>query len=236
MKQEENKRLLVGVAVKTAAVLVSIYGMCRNAHGLMFLTYFTNLSNIFVDIVFAVFIIQDIKALLTKQAVTRKNTWYRVKFLATISITLTFLVYLLILAPCSEAGFLGAYLNNGAGSLCVHFLNPVLAIVDFLLFDYKFSSDNKDVFYGIIPPLCYVGYVLILGALGIRWGQYEMMAPYNFLNYGAEVGWFGFDLSKMNAASFGVGVFYMIVVLVIIFLGLGKLFLRLKDMRRKSVL
>ena len=39
---------------------------------------------------------------------------------------------MLLLAPTNSQGFIGAYLNNGAGSLCVHFITPVLAIIDFL--------------------------------------------------------------------------------------------------------
>ena len=61
-----------------------------------------------------------------------------------------------------------------------------------------------------------------------------MMAPYNFMNYGAKTGWFGFDLSIMGAESLGIGVFYMIVILVLIFIGIGHLFL-LPKMRKEKV-
>ena len=67
------------------------------------------------------------------------NYLYITKFIATISITLTFFVFLTILAPTLNGGILHAYLDNGAGSLCVHFITPILAIIDFLFFskDYK---------------------------------------------------------------------------------------------------
>ena len=104
--------------------------------------------------------------------------------------------------------------------------------MDFFLCDYAFASKRKDVVYGVIPPLSYVAVILVLSGLGVRWGN-NMYAPYNFLNFGAKVGWFGFDLSTMGAESFGVGVFYMIAVLLLIFLGLGKLFLVIKDLRKK---
>ena len=67
---------------------------------------------------------------------------YLIKFMATISITLTFFVYMLLLAPTNSQGFIGAYLNNGAGSLCVHFITPVLAIIDFLLFSEHYRPDK----------------------------------------------------------------------------------------------
>ena len=126
---------------------------------------------------------------------------YLIKFMATISITLTFLVYMLLLAPTNSQGFIGAYLNNGAGSLCVHFITPVLAIIDFLLFSEHYRPDEKHVYYSVVPPLVYVGYVIVLGhVFHIRWYG-DMLAPYNFLNYGAPTGWFGFDLSLLGSKN-----------------------------------
>lgn len=230
MTDKKKRELITGIVLKTIAIMASFYGMFRSFYGLMFFTYFTNLSNLFVDVILGWFLVQDISSLIKKDVHPRGNALYRVKFLATVSITLTFLVFMLILAPNMKGGVLAAYFSNGAGSFGVHFVNPLLAIIDFCLFDYDFQSTKKDGLFGIIPPLCYVVFILILGALGVRWGK--MYAPYNFLNYGAKVGWFGFDLSTMGGESFGVGVFYMIVVLVLIFIGLGNLFLLIKDKRR----
>lgn len=229
MEAKQKNEKIIRTVIRVVAIVASIYGMTRTLSGLMFFTYFTNLSNIFVDIVLALFILQDF--FLLKNGEKRKNLYYRIKFLATVSITLTFFVYMLILAPNVPAGFWAAYFGNGAGSFCVHFATPVLAILDYIWFDYEFESKGKDAFFGVVPPLCYVAYVYILSAVGVRWG--EMTAPYNFLNYAATVGWFGFDLSQMSSVTFGVGVFYMIVVLVLIFIGLGKVFLMIKDVRKK---
>ena len=78
----------------------------------------------------------------------------------------------------------------------------------------------------------YFGYVIILGQVfGVRWYG-DMLAPYNFLNYGASTGWFGFDLSLLGSKTLGIGTFYMIVVLLIIFIGLGKLFLKIKKTKK----
>ena len=121
---------------------------------------------------------------------------------------------MLLLAPTNSQGFIGAYLNNGAGSLCVHFITPVLAIIDFLLFSEHYRPDEKHVYYSVVPPLVYVGYVIVLGnVFHIRWYK-DMLAPYNFLNYGAPTGWFGFDLSLLGSKTLGIGTFYMIVVFI----------------------
>ena len=231
MEIRRKRELKIGIFIKSLAILFSVYGMVKNYSDWMFFTYFTNLSNIFVDLVLAYFLGKDLRACKSGKREC-SNTAYRVKFLATISITLTFLVFMFILAPNTEGGFFSAYFRNGAASFGVHFANPLLAIVDFFLCDYAFASKRKDVVYGVIPPLSYVAVILVLSGLGVRWGN-NMYAPYNFLNFGAKVGWFGFDLSTMGAESFGVGVFYMIAVLLLIFLGLGKLFLVIKDLRKK---
>lgn len=233
MEKTKEKQIKLGIVLKGIAIVASVYGMCRSAAGIMFLTYFTNLSNIFVDLVLGYFLYFNIKSLTGKKEIKFGNTAYRIKFLATISITLTFLVFMLILAPNNPGGFLYAYFRNGCGSFGVHFLNPLLAILDFCLFDYEFISTKNDAFYGIIPPIVYVVFIMLLSILGVRWDD-VMYAPYNFLNYGAGAGWFGFDLSKTSNVSFGIGVFYMIILLILIFIGLGKLFLWIKDQRRKA--
>lgn len=221
--------------LKIIAVLASCYGMALTFSGPAFLTFFTNLSNIFIDVVMLVFIGQDIRMLQSGGKKPLSNGWYVVKFMATISITLTFLIYLLFLAPTNENGIIYSYFHNGGGSFGVHFVAPVLAIVDFMFFDYRMQSNRKHVLFAVIPPLCYVVLVVILAAFGMRWYG-NMYAPYNFLNFGASTGWFGFDLSQVGSNSLGIGVFYMIVILLLIFLGIGRGYLALQKLRKKRIL
>ena len=84
-------------------------------------------------------------------------------------------------------------LINMRGSLGVHLIGPVFAIADFLVFDKEFSAKKIYAIYAVIPPLCYVAFVYILAALGVRWYD-TMTAPYNFLNYAApaRLVWLGF--------------------------------------------
>lgn len=217
----------ISVLIKIIALIASIYGMLQSLDGWFFLTFFTNLSNIFIDIMLFIFIIYDLK-----KAKYIPQGMYLIKFMATISITLTFFVYMLLLAPTNNYGFIGAYLNNGAGSLYVHFITPVLSIIDFLLYSESYIPSEKHVYYSVVPPLVYVGFIIVLGQVfHIRWYG-DMLAPYNFLNYGASTGWFGFNLSLLSSKTLGIGTFYMIIILLIIFIGLGTLFLKLK--RTKS--
>lgn len=234
MNQREKRENMIGAAMKTVAVLASVYGLCRNFKGPISLSYFTDLSNIFLDIVLLVFLFKNIRSLKSGVEKEMPNGWYVVKFMAIISITLTFLIYLTLLAPTNEGGFLYAYFCNGAGSFCVHFVAPVLGILDFILFDYRYVSSRLHILYSIVPAYCYVIFVLILSHFGVRWGTKR--APYNFLNFGAPTGWFGFDLSLMGSETLGIGVAYMVVVLTILFSGIGALYLVVKDVRRRKIM
>lgn len=229
-----RSEIIAGVIIKLIAILASVYGLYMSIDSAMSFTYFTNLSNILIDIVLFVFLVLDIKLLLSKESRdNKKNGLYILKYMATISITITFVIYLTLLAPTNKLGFINAYLNHNAGSLCLHLITPLLAIADFFLFDYKYRSNKAHAVFAAIPPLVYVVFVVIAASCGMRWGD-NMYAPYNFMNFGAETGWFGFDLSLLGSKTLGVGVAYMIVVLLIIFIGIGELYLIIKNKRRKS--
>lgn len=115
-----------------------------------------------------------------------------------------------------------------------HFVGPLFAIADFLLFDKGFKSKKIYAIYAVIPPLCYVGFVYLLALTGVRWYQ-TMTAPYNFLNYNAPTGWFGWDLSRMSTETLGIGVAYMIILLLLIFIGIGLLYLTINKQKKNSI-
>ena len=222
-----KKEKMLAIIIKVVAIIVSVYGMMKSFEDMMFFTYFTNISNLFIDVMLLISLYYDISFIRGKQY-KMPQSLYIIKYMATLSITLTFFVYMLILAPTHEAGFMNAYLDNHAGSLCVHLINPLLSIIDFLVFDVDYECQNKHVLFATIPPLTYMAFVIVLGqCFSVRWKD-GMIAPYNFFNYGAKTGWFGFDLSQMGSTTLGIGCFYMVVVLLLIFIALGKIFLKCK--------
>ena len=192
----DRKRLITSIIFKAVSLIASVYGLMFTIDSIMSFTFFTTLSNVALDIVLVVFIVLDMILLVTGKDY-KNNRLYMLKFLMTLSITLTCLVYMIILGPTSD---------------------------DFLIFDTGFKARKIYAIYAVIPPLCYVGFVYILAVLGVRWYD-TMTAPYNFLNYNVPTGWFGWDLSQMGSESLGIGVVYMIVVLLLIFIGIGLLYL-----------
>lgn len=229
-----KKNVITGLVIKGIAIISAIYGLSQTIGSQLAMTYFTNLSNILIALALIIFFIFDMIHL-TSGKNLKKNYMFIIKFTLTLCISITWLIYMCILAPTSEDGFFLSYTHQHYGSLCLHFITPVLAIIDFIIIDINYSSKWHHCFYAIIPPLAYVVFVIGLATSGIRWDG-TMYAPYNFLNYGAETGWFGFDLSLMSSKTLGIGVAYMIFVLVLIFFGIGRLFLTFNSLGKKVVL
>lgn len=222
------KNKIVSLIIKLSIVVASMYGVIVTRNMPQIFTYFTTLSNIVIAFVAGVFAILDVIEIITKKDY-KNNALYTCKFMATISITLTCLAFMFLLAPTMATGFFGAY---GGSSFYLHLFSPVMAILDFILFDYNFKSNRWHKYFALVPPYMYCGYVVIASTLfNVRWGN--MMAPYNFLNFGAKTGWFGFDLSTINYETLGIGVAYNIIVLSLIFFGIGALFLKIKDSVKK---
>ena len=90
------KKRNISILLKIIAITSSIYGIIKTYFGPISFTYFTTLSNLFISFVLLVFLLKDIREVMTKERVVLRNSWYIVKFLATISITLTFFVFLII--------------------------------------------------------------------------------------------------------------------------------------------
>lgn len=125
------------------------------------------MSNLGVGISAAMFMRADIIKFSTGKDV-RSRKGYIFKYVMTAAITLTFVVYMAILAPTSEYGFIGAYLNNHGGSLAHHIISPVLAVSDFLSFDKDFKLKKRHCLAAAAFPILYVVYIVIIAATGFR--------------------------------------------------------------------
>lgn len=213
------------ILVKLVAICSTVCGIILGYDGLNDLTYFTYLSNIFITLILILFLFLDVQVFLTKGKINHKtNGLYTVKFMLTISITLTLFIFFFLLAPTYDSYFAAYFRADNGGSFFLHLFTPMLAILDFFLFDYEFDSKRFHAVYAIVPPLCYVAYTVLLAELmAYRWEGRK--SPYNFLNYGAATGWFGFNPKAISKDTLGIGVFYSIIVLSLIFLVIGILFL-----------
>lgn len=190
-------------------------------------TYFTNLSALFVGIMCGLFLYYDLKG----KKVTALMC--KVKYMATISVFITFLLYALFIGPTQEGGLFAAYQNVYWSSLVEHLIIPVAAIIDFYICDTPYEFTFKDAYLGVVPSIIYCIYALALSFAGVTWlsSKGEVMCmPYNFLNYKAPCGWFGMDLDGISTTTLGVGVAYFIILFVVIFVLIGSVMLGVKNL------
>lgn len=218
----------IAKVLRIIVVVATVYAMIiRELFDVKPFTYFTNLSALFVGIMCGIFLYYDIKG--------RKVTpvLCKAKFIATISVLITFLLYALFIGPTQEGGLFVAYQNMYWTSLIEHLIIPVAAILDFYISDMSYEFTIKDASLGVVPSLIYCGYALILSLAGVTWltSKDEVMCmPYNFLNYKAPCGWFGMDLGGISTTTLGIGVAYFIIVFSIIFVIIGAIMLWIKNL------
>lgn len=225
----DNRRQLnrKSITIKCLNLIAVIYGLSQITEGAATLTKFTTLSNVGIGLVMAVFVCAELAEWRSGRAVIT-DRMRNVKFVMTAGVVLTFLVFLCILAPTSKSGFIGAYLYHNCGSLCHHFISPILATLDLYINDRDYIPSVRTALSSMLFPLAYVIYIMLLAATGYRW-SHGMYAPYNFLNFGAPTGWWGMDLSLMSKETLGIGVGYMVIVMCLLLLGLTLLLRWLKE-------
>ncbi len=190
---------------KTLLILTVAYAIIMMLHWPVGFTFFTQLSNIFAAVTVA------LQLFIAKQTTKAARTLHLIKYMATLSIFITFIVYLTIIAPFDPSGFIGSYTQDHCASLCLHAIAPLLTLADFYLHDAKEPYQKSAILWGLLPLLAYLAFILILGQAGFRW--WNMAAPYSFLNYLAPAGWFGFCPETMDSHTIGIGVFYVILFL-----------------------
>ena len=176
--------------------------------------FFTIQSNIWIALTMLLLLINHILEFKIKKEFLKK--WmYVLKLVFTVSITLTCLVYCFILVPSAPEDF-----NCwDIGSVLLHAVVPVLAIIDYFVDIKELQFKTKEVLFVILPPLYYLFFSLIGYILNWNFGEGHNY-PYFFLNYNSPSGVFGFR----NEAPYYMGSFYWIIILLFLVLGIGFLY------------
>lgn len=183
------------------------------------LLYFTVQSNIWIAAVCALFAVFETVSLVRGRRLAIPNVLLTVKYMCTIAIALTFVVFSLILSPPLIAGGQAAYLAT-PGNICLHNAVPVIAIIDFILYDHGLKSSRKTFLLSAVLPLYYLAFALICSFSGVDFGG-GAKVPYFFLDYERN-GWFSIGGGKF-------GVVYWIVIMILLVLGMGLLFIAIKN-------
>ncbi|MBE7086736.1 MAG: hypothetical protein E7369_00365 [Clostridiales bacterium] len=184
--------------------------------------YFTWQSNLWLALSFiAVLMCGLFKG---KNHLAIKRGLYVVKYITTVCITITFLVFITLLAPFAPA----EYRLFSFSSILSHLVVPFLAIADFFLDDFKFTLTKSEAFLTVIPPGIYTIVVWVLSFLNVDFGRGDPF-PYYFMNVHSPAGMFGFSAIP----PYFVGTFYWVILLASMVFGVGILYVRLKSGREE---
>ncbi len=203
-------KIIVIVSAVVGTLLSAFSGKDEFMGGTTVFMYFTIQSNIALAIIAAAGIYY-----LKKDRVG--SIWSVVKFVGTVSITLTGVVFCVVLAP--TMGSKAWNLQN----VLTHVVVPVLSIVDFYVTGISTYISKRKVIFVLLPPICYAIYAGIGYALKWQFAA-GLNYPYFFLNWGSPAGAFGFS----RELPF-MGCVWWILVLLFFLLLVGYLYLKLLD-------
>ncbi len=211
-------RKTISLLLKAGVIISAALGTFLSARaargtfmgGSVVFMYFTIQSNI------AVAVISAVGAYLMLRDKAVRDAWYIVMFVGAVAITLTGMVFTVILAPT-----LGAQAWN-VQNVLTHVVVPVASVADFFVAAAGRTLQKKNVMFVVIPPMLYVVYAGLGYILGWEFGSGRNY-PYFFLNWGSPAGAFGFasELPFMGcvwwillllAFLIAVGFFYLFVL------------------------
>ena len=182
-----TRTIIISLILKAVVVIAAAIGVFISAYaskdtfmgGSRVFMFFTIQSNI------AIAIVALIGAVLLIRKRLIRDIWFVIKFVGTVSITLTGAVFTFVLAPT-----LGEYAWN-LQNILTHVVVPLAAIADFFVTGAYGDIKKSSVFFVVLPPAAYVVYAAIAYVAG--WEFMEgINYPYFFLNWGGPAGAFGF--------------------------------------------
>ena len=124
--------------------------------GLEPIKFYTVDSNILVGIASLIIIIYEY-LLLKKKIKNIPKYVYILKYIATVAVSLTFLVTLFYLSPLYGSKFLFLYQNS---NLFFHLLVPLLSFISYIFYE-KIEIDYKYTYYGVSTMILYGIYYVI---------------------------------------------------------------------------
>ena len=147
--------------------------------------------------------------------------WYIIKFVGTVSITLTGVVFCFVLAP--TMGDAAWNIQN----ILTHVVGPIAAVVDFFVTGISGNIRKLSVLWVTVPPLLYAVFAGIGYINGWEFAP-GLRYPYFFLNWGSPAGAVGFT----DGLPF-MGCVWWIIAILIFLIIIGFVYLALADALKK---
>ena len=162
--------------------------------------YFTILSNALTAIVFFVFFWLDIIERIAGKHII-PHWMLTLKYMMTSAMFLTLFVSAVLLMPFKDQTYLFSMKN-----LCQHIFAPLIALLDFLIFDRDFKIGKWTFALSFVFPLIYLTMTFLLSINPIRYSNGSNF-PYYFLDYRTH-GWWALPPN-------GLGVFWWLIIVAV---------------------
>lgn len=165
---------------KLIALAICIFGQISDfastGLGLEGYFYYTNLSNLLCLVYFAISVVHCARRIRDDGARGEATFAPRFKGAVVLAITVTLLVYWLLLENQSSfTGTDGVKFHNTLlavlSNYTVHLIVPLLTILDWVIFDPKGSFRKFEPLLWLIIPFCYVGLAVIIAQTGFRFRE-----------------------------------------------------------------
>ncbi len=198
---KKNKNLKISLVLNIIIVLMVLLASIMMFTGFKFMKgtepvlettklgmfkFFTVDSNIFMGVMAFLFALKEIKVL-KKEEKEISRLYYLLKFMATVSVGLTFVVVFVYLGPICKGGVLVLLRNS---NLFYHLLVPVFSIITFIFFERNDKLSFKYSFYGLFPMTLY-GLFYITNVL-IHMQDGKVSTKYDFYWFVQEGVWTAF--------------------------------------------
>ena len=227
------KRLKISFSLKfvsTAAAFVGIIWSFFAAtadgysHWSKRLLYFTLQSNVWISVTFiAILLATRVKKLRDNGKLL--NVLYILKYVFTVSITVTGFIFCAVLAPGSANAGYNAWTVS---SILTHVVVPAFSVADYFVDPRRPVIKKSQVLYATVPPFIYCIFASVLCVMKVDFGRGEPF-PYFFFNYYSPAGVFG----TSDVMPYRIGSFYWIVFILFIVIGIGTLYRILGSKKKK---
>ena len=215
--QKRTSRQWAGTALGAITLILGLLGqfLASNRSNFMsgaHLLYYTNISNVFAIMLMALLLVYSLSAK------PMPNWLSAFRFVVSAGILLTCVAFSLLLLPQMNPSYLMSIDN-----ILVHYAVPLLTCMDFVLFDQHKPRKKGFALLGLLLPLVYFVFVLVLSFNGQRFRG--SAAPYFFLDY-EQNGWFTAGEGKLGVAYWFLILLALQLVLSRVLLGLKKIIQR----------
>lgn len=155
---------MIGLMIKT--------GLYQGVFKEYTLIYYTNLSNALVMVTFMIAVFG--------RGMQYKHWFIRLKGGVMQAIMMTGIIYHFILLP-NYPDFWGISWVDSLGNILLHYISPILVVLDWILWDKKGVFLRKDSFFWILIPYSYFFGTVIQVAMGNIIPNQKSKYPYDFI-------------------------------------------------------